>query len=594
MATASTNLLLSDKQSPASPKQHLAIAFLLVVLASVLPYLASLRYGFVYDDDRQVMQNPAIQAWHFFPSYFARPTMATAHYYRPLFLLWLKLNYSLWALKPWGWHLTNIALHTLVSLMVFLLLRQYFRETWFAAAGALPFAVHPVHVETVAWISGCTDTLMAIGLLGSLYFWMRSPNGVRSLYGLISLVFFALALLAKETAAILPLFIFSHSLAAVPSTQPMPETKGSLAPRLLTALWQSMPYWGLTALYLLARSLALRHLAPIPEWIYRSHALLTIPELLLFYLQHLLHPVNLSPLYDLPVVSSPASLCFWVPLALFLALLVVACALYGRLRDRRIALAVLWFVLPLAPVLYIRTFQRDDWAHDRYLYLPLLGLSILVGIVAEHLFGSRWGKILRSPAVATFCLLIIFLGVVSSLEAQPWQSNLALYANALRIAPKNTIAMNNLAGQYIEIGRLPEAAQLLQSTLAARPDMWLANYNFAFLNYRVGRLSVAEDYFTRAIRVDPTDPDEHVYLGLTYFKQGRLQEAADQVRQGITRKPDGVGYHVALGIIEQQQGNLASAKNDILAELAYYPDSVFARTQLQAIQAQLAAAAASH
>lgn len=589
MAIGAINPTIQETEQPVSQNHHVVVAFLLILTAAIVPYLGAVHYGFVYDDDLQVLQNRAIRAGHFFPSYFGRPTVATAHYYRPLFLVWLRLNYWLWGTTPWAWHLTSIALHASVCVMVFLLLRRYFPQVWLAAAGALLFAVHPAHVETVVWISGCTDALMALAVLGSLYLWTKSPSGVRSVYGMASLACFALALLAKETAVILPVLILGHSYAAVPPARGVAETKRTVGARMVTALWQSMPYWGLTGLYVLARFWALRHLSPSPEWIFKSHALLTIPELLLFYLQHLLRPANLSLLYDLPVVTHLSSSRFWIPLALLAALSIALYAWQRRVNDNKITLAVLWFLLPLAPVLYIRMFQQDDWAHDRYLYLPVMMLSVLVGTVAEQAFRSRWWEALRSPAIATFALCIVCLGVVSYVESRPWQSNLTLYTNAVRVAPKNTIAENNLGGALVSNGRYAEGAELLQSALASRPEMWLANYNFAYLNYRVGRFSVAEDYYGRAIRIDPSDPDEHVYLGITYFKESRLTEAAAQVRQGIARRPDGVGYHAALGVIEQQQGNLASARNDMLAELKYHPDNGAARTQLQTIESQLTA-----
>src|ERR1700740_374889 len=189
--------------------------FLLVIVAAVLPYLASLRYGFVYDDDAQVLANPGIRSWHFVPAYFAKPISfftgaASAHYYRPIFFLWLRLNYFLWGTHAWGWHLATLALHMLVSLLVLALLREYLEDPKWAAAGALIFAVHPAHVETVAWVSGCTDALLGLGLLGSVYLWMRDceASSLRRRIGCQACC--ALALLTKETVVISPLIIFFH------------------------------------------------------------------------------------------------------------------------------------------------------------------------------------------------------------------------------------------------------------------------------------------------------------------------------------------------------------------------------------------------
>jgi tetratricopeptide (TPR) repeat protein len=565
----------------------------IVAFAAALPFALTLRYNFVFDDDTQVLANPAITAWRFVPAYFAKPIagffsgMVSAHYYRPLFFLWFRLNYFLWGTHfAWGWHLMNIALHVAASLLVLAVFRRYFTDQRWAVAGALIFAVHPAHLETVAWISGCTDSLMAISFLGCLYLWMRNREAPSLTRRAGSMVCCASALFSKETAVILPVIIFFHALTRI--AEPEAPKAADSKSRVLAALRNASPYALVTIVCLLVRARVLSELPGSAPWISKLQALLTAPSLLWFYARHLVWPAGLSINYDLPVVQRLGSVRFWFLFLLFSGLSIGAWRCLGKVATRVYALAALWFFLPLAPVLYIRHFQRDDFVHDRYLYLPVLSVAILTAALGQYLDSRNIFGNVRSGALMVVGAVILCLALGTVVQARPWENNLTLYSNAVRRAPKSALARNNLASEYAARRRYQEASELLKALLADRPDLWLANYNYGFVNYYLGNLPLAEAYLNRAIRIDPADPDEHVYLGTTYMRQGRLQEAAEQLRTAIARKPNGNGYHLTLGVIYLQEGNLAAAREEIAKELTYHPENAAVRAQLQAIDKQLA------
>lgn len=508
-----------------------------------------------------------------------------AHYYRPIFFLWLRLNFFVWGTHAWGWHLASIGLHVLVSVLVLWVLLQYFQHPGFALVGALIFAAHPAHVESVAWVSGCTDALMALGLLGSLYFWMRNCQAPSRWRRLVSLGCCAMALMAKETAIILPVVIFSHAFAGIHAKNCAHDaTPGRLVP----GIREAMPYVALATAYLMIRTWVLRGMPSSPSWISRAETFLTLPSLILFYGSHLFWPSRLSLFYDLPLVRDAGSALFWLPLIVICGILAGLCLWYRRTGELRIVVAGLWFLLPLLPILYIRVFPEDDWVHDRYLYVPVLALSVLAGMVAEFLSTKELHQRAGRLPLLILYAAVVFLGMVTVVQARPWKNNLTLYTNAVRLAPDSMLARNNLATEYISLGRYTEASDLLASILKDRPRMWLANYNYAYVNYRLGRLSVASDFFCRAIHIDPNDSDQYLYLGATYLKEGRLATAAEQVNFAIARRPNGMGYHFVLGVIQLQQGNLVSAKEEMQKELTFHPESASAQTQLQMINRQLA------
>ncbi len=582
------------------PSRLLATQLLLLIALSALPYLPSLKYHFVYDDDVQIVNNTSIQSWDAVPSYFTSTlfgsddrTAASNFHYRPIFFLWLRINDSLWGRNSVGWHASALCLHLAVTVLVFFLLRRQFENSWIATVAALIFGVHPAHIESVVWVSGATDPLAALFLLGGALLWLSGSGWKNSPGRIGSLVCYAAALLTKETAVAFPVIVFIYALLGVEKT-PMPEAAdGRLASGVnvraaLHALWETVPFLVVTALYLTARYAVLRGVPTQVPWLATRDALLTAPLVLVFYLRHMIWPFGLSLFYSFPVISSPMNMLFWLPVAALAALVALMYTWWHRSNESSIPLAVAWCFLPLLPVLDIALFQRDDTVHDRYLYLPSIGLAIGAGLLL-HL-STRALERSRRPRLAftVAAILITILAFSTIAQSAPWQDNLALYTHASEQSPKNTIARNNLAAEFVKQGRLDNAGPIFQAVLLDRPDYWLANYNFGYLNYRLKHFDLAEDYLHRAIALNPADPDEHAYLGLTYFHENHFADAAVELRTAISIKPAGTGYHIALAIVLLQLQDLDGARAECLEELAYHPDNPAARGELELIEQRIA------
>ena len=572
----------NSRSSPRSPLQPGFV--LLLLLAAVLPYVASSRFGFVYDDDVQVLGDPAIRSWHFVPDYFAKPisfftNTRSVRYYRPVFFLWFRLNYFLWGPHSLGWHCANIFLHTVASLLVFGILRCYFANLRWAFAGALLFAVHPIHVESVAWVSGSTDALLALFLFASLLTWMRATEAAWASARVLSLLLFCVALLTKETAIVLPAIIFLHGLLKLPSS-----ADSGAEPRfpIAAAIRQALPYLALAIAYLLLRGFVLKRTPASPAWLSIHESLLTVPKLILLYAADLILPWNLSAFYQPVVTTRPTLLGFWLPLACLVAMCGLACLSVTRAKCQRYVIAVGWFVLPLAPVLYIRMFQQDDFFHDRYLYIPALAVSMFAAIALEFAERRKWMVPGLPLEILPLTLLTLAFAALTVRETKPWRNNLSLYEQAVRISPANAMARNNLASEYARRGDYSSAATLLRSVLRDRPNMWLANYNYGYVSYQSRDFRTAAEFLRRAIAVDPSDPDQYLYLGLTCLKSGRLREAEEQIRQAIARNPRGNGYHLTLALIQIQSGNYGAARSELDQELESNPANQPAVGRLQA------------
>ena len=561
----------------------------IVALSAIVIYLPTLRFGFVYDDDIQVLDNPAIGSWKYLAAYFLKPIagfypgFTSAHYYRPVFFLWLRLNYFLFQKQAWGWHLTNTLLHAIVCVLVLKVLRSYFSQSKWPFFGALLFVVHPAHVETVAWVSGCTDALLALGLFSSFYLWLKDNDSSSVLAKSCSMACFGVALFSKETAVIFPAIIFVHSLLMPPKGRGENNSSGPIR-----AVLQALPYAILTLTYLAIRHSVLRELPNEVTWIAPVQALLTVPALVQFYLFHLIVPQTLSPAYDFAVTTRTGDVRFWLPFLLLAAIAAAVALWYVKTRSKVLFAMPAWVLLPLIPVLYVVNFHRDDFVHDRYLYIPVLGISIAFVLFGEGFERSR--IVVRKPylPLAAASGLAALFALICVVQANPWRSNLLLYANAMHVAPKNVVARNNLASEYNGRGRYLEANEILKPLVEDRPDLWLANYNYGYSNYHLGNLVLAEEYLQRAIAIDPVNSDQYIYLGTTYFKEKRYFDATKQIQKAIERRPDGQGYHFAQGIVYLNTGQLVAAKQEMQLELHYHQDNTAARAQIQIIDKQIA------
>jgi tetratricopeptide (TPR) repeat protein len=550
-------------------------------------YVPTLAFEFVYDDKPQIIQNPAIHAWRYVPHYFTSHAWAelypnvSGNYYRPLFLLWFRLNHGIFGLNPIGWHLTTVLCHVAATYMVFAVVRRLAASRWIAFSAATLFALHPVHIESVAWVSGVTDPLVMIFLIGSFLAYLRFRDENRWGWMGLALSLFAVGLLEKETIVVLGPLIFLYAW--------LYAQERSWSSRFAIALKQSLGYFALTVVYLALRAHVLRGLSHSVTPVTLRTMALTEPSIVWLYFRHLLFPIGLSGLYGLPYVDNPASAAFWVPTALLLALILALAWGLRRMEDPRLALfACAWMVLPIVPVLWLRAYAQGDIAHDRYLYIPSLGYVLLVSLclagISRHWHANRQTvQFVGLTAIA----LAYALGTVT--QQTYWATDLLLYERAYRIAPRDNLICNDLGTALMDAGQPENAIALFSQVLAREPRFWLSNYNLGYAYYKIGKPQDAEAFLRRAISINAADSDEFIYLGLSVWRQGRAEEAAQYVQRAIQIRPTAPGYHFALGMIRRDQNNIPAAESEFKLELLYNPGSTAARQQLDALVSGAAA-----
>ncbi len=580
------------------------VTLVLVLLAPLLAYVSTIRYQFVFDDPDQIINNAAVHSWSNVPHYFTTDVWPHAtpdevgNFYRPVFLLWLLVNYKIGGLNLIWWHSVSIAAHLLATFLVYLLAFRITRDDLLAGGSTLLFGLHPVHIEGVAWISGVTEPLLAVFFLSSFLCYLKSRPRIdgqmregsdklkfvgqqnRRVWWLAaSLGLYVVAMLEKETAVMLPVIIFSYAyLFSDDESAEGANRAGNIRQRLVNALTAALPYAALTILYLIVRFVALKGLGHSVTPLSRKAIVLTWPSILFFYAKSLVWPIGLSAFYDTPYVNSFGLGQFILPL---LAILLICVALYLWSRHSRlVAFFSLWMVLPLLPLLNISVFKEGEIAHDRYLYLPSIGFCVLIVFALKHLrFGAT--RIFGQPAIQIVLLLGLagFFGIATYYQSAMWASDFSLATRGVAIAPNNIIAANNLGKELALRGDYPQAAGLFLKVLSSRPNYWLANFNLGYVYYRVGDFPSAELYLRKAIEIYPREAAEQRFLGYALLEMGRPNEAEAALRKAIAIRVDAPNQHYVLGTILKERGDLDGALDEFKLELSFNPNNAQARRE---------------
>jgi hypothetical protein len=611
-----------------------AIAVVLALTFAV--YAPTLRYQFVHDDRGQIVENPAVHSWHLVPTYFTSHVWAAVmpeelgNYYRPVFLLWLRINDAVFGNHAWGWHLTTILAHLSTTLLVYFLALRFGGSRDLALLAALIFGLHPAHIEAVAWVSGVTEPLLGVLLLASFLAYARWRRESARKWRLISLALFALALGEKETALILPALLLAYdwifekrsadssseaclqsfprslsstqmgerefapqSLGHLRSSDSIPAFAG-VTPiqyrRIVTwcggALRRIWPFLFPIALYIPARIYALKGVSHAVTPLSMEQLAFTWPSLIWFWIRHLIWPAGLSTFYNFPAVITPTLKNFTFP-GIFDVCIGVALFI-GVRGSCTAAISAAWLVLPLIPLLDLRVFVADDFAHDRYLYLPSIGLSILIALILKKVCrGSLqwWG--ISAPLLAVALCLAAALSYGTITQSFYFHDNLTFYAYNHSMAPHNPNAESNYATILAERGLYGPALEKFSEVVAQNPNYWTAVYDLGLTYYKMGNLPEAEKYFLEAIRINPHKAEEYFYLGMTWFKYGQTDQAIASVQHAIAINPRGFAYHFALGVMMKTRGDLTGALQEFKEELAIHPEQQAAAAQLKEIENRL-------
>jgi tetratricopeptide (TPR) repeat protein len=484
-----------------------------------------------------------------------------------MFTVLFTVGYHLFGLWPQGWHLLSLLLHVLSSIGVYYVLLLISGRGQVAAVGALIFAVFPIHVESVSWISGVTDPLFSLCFLASFYFYLRSrATGSRAQLS-ASLLLFALSAFSKEPALSMVLLVFIYELIK-PDDQVSPGVSFSQAK---SAALKTLPFALVAAAYLTARYIVLGGLTWKNPHAYDGpvgDVLLTLPWVVVTYISHMLWPFDLSIAYHSSFVTSAASARFLVPAMILVA---GAATLFGfRKRiGRQVWFALALIFVPLLPVLDLRQLSVEYLIFDRYLYLSVAGYGYLIGLALSRLAVKKQQAVRASAALVV--MLLVFTAATAR-ENRSWSDSYSLWSNAARIRPGFWAAHYNAALALIDMRRYGEAREALDRAARIAPDEPFIFDSHGRACQAMGDNAAAIENFKLALALDPEMFESLNNLGTVYFKSGDYQAAEKQFRLSLNLKPQAVAARFNLALCTSRQGRHADAAQELGRALEFSPD----------------------
>jgi protein O-mannosyl-transferase len=541
----------SDSSKAEGRAKWRSLYALVPVMLALLVSLNTLSNGFATDDISQILNDSFVKKLSNLPLIFTSRVWAFAtedvilslgSYYRPSLNALFIINHALFGDSAWGWHLVSALIHGAVTLLVFVVLRELTNRPWLAATTACLFAVHPAHVEVIAWVSGVTDSLMSLFLLPAFYFYLRYHKSNRKYLMAVSLAFYLLALLSKETALVLPFVIAYCELFYF---RPAPALKQRASRALALAGLFIVP----TAVYYLMRYNALGAFVntSVPRYSLLS-TLATVPLAAAKYLKLMLVPTGYSYQHYTALVEKVTDIAFIAPVAL----IALIAAGVRFIKSRELNFAAVWFIVTLVPAFEAMRYLDPEYLiQERYLYLPSMGFCFAAALGIEwlakrSLFGSR-GRI--AAAVSTSILVLVW-GAFSLKQNGVWKDTLTVYKNAVAVEANSAPAHAALAYAYFDAGKPREAEAEVRTALELDPKNANAYLSLSYFARAAGRLDKSIEYLETARSEMIEGPMTHhnlatVYLnlGLLYAQRKDFDRAEESLLKSIEFSPRPVAWH---------------------------------------------------
>lgn len=545
------------QQKQAHTRVWICLALLITTFAV---YAQVGKFGFLkFDDDEDVTANTHVLggltlkgvAWAF-------TSTQDANWF-PLTRLSHMLDVQLFGLES-GWHHgVNVLIHALAVLALFVFLDRATRAPWRSAFVALLFAIHPLHVESVAWVAERKDVLSALFWFLTLWAYVRYTENPTLGRKAITLLAFCLGVMSKPMVVTLPFVLLLldywplRRLPLTPTTANHPQQE---APRLSwrQAIWEKIPFLLVSIAACIITYLAQKQGNAVGN----SPASLRIENAVVSYATYLVKaflPTGLAAFYPYP-----AQIPFWEIALAALAILAVSMLVFRSLRKQPfLAVGWLWFLGTLVPVIGIVQVGNQARA-DRYMYIPLVGLAIMATWGAASAFGRLpHRKTMLSVLAATASLVMV---VTTSLQLRYWENTETLFQHAIDVTSNNYEAHIALANYLLDSPeRLPDAVSHLQAAAQIRPDYAKAQYNLATaLAMLPGRLPEAIAHYDLALRIDPDYAEAHAELATALVNTNRLLEAIPHYEAALRREPDSAHIQYNFGVaLTQVPGRLADA-----------------------------------
>jgi tetratricopeptide (TPR) repeat protein len=538
-----------------------------MALATAVVFLPVLRAGFVeWDDPINFLENPYYRGLGWRQLRWMLTATVMGHWI-PVTWLTLGADFAVWGMNPFGYHLTNLLLHTVNAVLFYFVARRLLGLAMpaissgvlilGAATAALAFAVHPLRVESVAWITERRDVLSGLFFLAAILAYLRgveTGDRIEPRWRTYSLLLFAGGLLSKASVMTLPAVLVLLDV--------YPLRRGAFTWRRLVA--EKAGYWALALGGAVGALVALRlsGMRITPYVAYGPEARLAmVAYSFWFYPSTWVWPVHLSPMYELPARLDPLSPRFLLPVIG----LVAVTTLLALLRKRWPGGLAAWvysavMLLPISGVVH----AGYQLAHDRYSYLSGLGFALLAGGAIAWILRATVDRRVSRPvaagALAATALVVVALGIGSWQQIHVWRDSETLWRWGLEVDPGCAICHHNLGVILGRRGDRAEAQALLERAIALRPDRSEFQGNYGLLLIQMGRRPEGMAKLRYRLGDNPRDVNTRVNLGIALIEDGRPGEAIAEIEQALRVKPDTVTALNSLGRALLADGRVEPAR----------------------------------
>lgn len=591
--------------------KHGLICFFLV-LATILVYWQVRNHDFVnYDDNDYVYANPHIQQGITVDSIIWAVSNEYAANWHPVTWISHMFDYSLYAADPTGHLLTNLAIHILNTLLLYLILWRMTGAAWRSGFVAALFALHPLHVESVAWVSERKDLLSCFwGLLTILFYHSYATKTDVTKYAWVVLCFL-LGLMSKPMLVTLPLLLLLFDFWPLKRAPDVPMSKLLGHSGFWRLVWEKLPLFllslGAATITLLAQKQGgtIQSLEDFSLPVRLLNAIVAYAS----YLGKMIWPFGLAAIYP----HRGTNLAMWQIGVSFAILAITSGLIVVHWRKKKFLLTGwLWYLVSLVPVIGIVQVGLQAMA-DRYTYIPLIGIFVILAwLVPDHFFEVTAN---RQKAMVAVVFILIAMMLVSYRQVGFWQNPYTLFNRALAVTTDNYVAYNHLGLAKLEEGKAEEALDYFEQTLAIKPDyyaVWgnlgmaklhlgrvdeaikdiskaveMAHEHFIAINnlglayYARGDFLQAKTYFQKALDLEPDNAKILDNLGGAYLKLGRLFEAERLFKDAIKVAPNYAEAHFDLALLYLQRGDLVNGVNKLKKTLEVDPNFTPARKMME-------------
>ena len=486
---------------------------ILLIIITFSVYFPGLDNEFVnWDDNVYVTNNPLI---HSLSSENIKKIFSGSFegHYHPITLLSFSVDYHFFGNKAWFYHLINILLHLLNTILVFILIRQLFNKAEIAVITALLFGIHPMHVESVVWITARKDVLFAMFFLLSLSSYLLYLKNSKIQFYLLSLLLFLLSVLSKSQAVSLSICLFAIDYL--------------FGRKLLNkkAIIEKIPFLTVSIFFGIVTIIAQKNTGYSGE----SSFIIPLYQRIAYacygfcmYIYKLIIPINLSAYYPYPL-NADSTFPFYIYFLIIPAAFISGILFYHLKRNKSISFGILFFIINI--ILMLKLFPVANFIiADRYVYIPSTGFFIIIGILFSNINnpGSKW----RRVAVSIMIIYSFFLGSLTFSRTDIWQNSFTLLDDILTKHPKIVTALNSRGDARAESGNLQAALSDFNRAIECNPLNSRSYRNRALVKYRLKNYKGSITDYNTSLEINPDD-------AITYFNRGLSKEGLNDIQGAL-------------------------------------------------------------